>query len=95
MVEGWEPNSGQVRVQVRATGESVRVWPCEVVRMKEQPASLVNERKRRTMAGPIATTDSGARGDRKRARLEDVYAVTGEQMVWLRRRKIRVTKVRP
>ena len=27
---GWEPKSCQVRVQVRAAGESVRVWPCEV-----------------------------------------------------------------
>ena len=59
--------------------------------MKEQRASPVNERKRCTMAGPIAATAMHegeiGRGRGWETKGYYVYGMTSEQMVRLRRRK--------
>ena len=49
-VEGWESETGQVRVRV--DGETVRVWSSEVVQIAAAVGWVDGERKRRTMSEP-------------------------------------------
>ena len=76
VVEVWEPKSGQSWSGQRAddidgpSGESVRVWPCEIVTIEEPKGSSADEWKRRNMAGPDAAA-STRQDDWKRARLDE------------------------
>ena len=75
MVEGWEPESGRVRVRV--AGESVKVWLSEIVAMGVGPEEqIAGERKRRTMSEPNSAAAMREDGV-KRPRLTDGPARSG------------------
>ena len=65
VVQGWEQESGRIRVQVQS--EVVHVWPGELVRIQEQEEQSGGERKRRTLEEPD-TAAARAMDEVKRAR---------------------------
>ncbi len=70
VVQGWEHESGRIRVQVQS--EVVQVWPGELVRMQEQQKGQSSgERKRRTLEEPD-TAAARANDEVKRARSRGV-----------------------
>ena len=64
VVQGWEQESGRIRVQVGS--EVVHVWPGELLRIQEQEGQSSGERKRCTLDGPD-TASSRAEDEVKRA----------------------------
>jgi hypothetical protein len=70
VVEGWEPESGQVRVRV--AGDTVRVWSSEVVRIKASAGEACAGRKRRTMSGPNTAGSTRAEGVKRIREHEDL-----------------------
>jgi hypothetical protein len=65
VVQGWEQESGRIRVQVQS--EVVHVWPGELVRIQEPEGQSGGERKRRTLEEPD-TAAARAKDEVKRAR---------------------------